>query len=239
MIVEKKKKEQPTVQEESAYNANPLVECYLAVREILETIHIEDDINKPKLFKTIKLDNGQLSRVKNKRENKEFALGFPAVLIHFVNVYYNVGQSQISEGKGTMRLHYILNTLNNSDDVQELEGFKVFQQINAAIQAQKNKYPALSYRCQLKYWDQPLSFDDGLQPYWIDYELWFKDYTNYIYKDYVDAYVVAPPFTDHSDQKKECNTHNHSDHTEASMDDYASIDEDYTSADEGDTVLNE
>lgn len=225
MIVDKHK---PVIEpsaplEENVFNTNPMVEAYLAVKKILSDIHIDNDPAKPLLFKTIKLDHGQLSRIKNKKENSEFALGFPAVLIHFINVYYNVGQMQISEGKGTMRIHYILNTLNNSDDDKELEGFKVYEQINSAIQARKNEFPALVSRFQLAYWDQPLSFDEGLQPYWIDYDIWFKDYTNYIQKDFVDAYVVIPPFTDHSDQLPINNKHNHSDHSASNMDEYASI----------------
>ena len=225
MIVDKHKpgNEQPIVQEQNIYNTNPMIEAYRAVRKILSEIHIDDDPSKPLLFKTIKLDNGQLGRIKNKKENSEFALGFPAVLIHFINVYYNVGQYNIAEGKATMRIHYILNTLNNSDDDKEIEGFRVYQQINSAIQAKKGDFPALVSRFQLAYWDQPLSFDDGLQPYWIDYDIWFKDFTNYAYKDYVETFVVVPPFTDHSDQSPENNIHKHEDHTTPEMDDYASV----------------
>ena len=225
MIVDKHKpaEEQPVVQEQDFFTANPMIEAYLAVKKILSEIHIDDDPNKPLLFKTIKLDNGQLARIKNKKENSEFAMGFPAVLIHYINIYYNVGQMNIAEGKGTMRLHYILNTLNNSDDDKEIEGFKVYQQINSAIQARKDEFPALVSRFQLAYWDQPLSFDDGLQPYWIDYDIWFKDFSNYVYKDYVETYIVIPPFTDHSDQLPENNIHNHPDHTTEDMDNQASI----------------
>lgn len=205
---------------EEAYTANAMSEAYKAVRTILQSIRVNDnDPNSPPLFRTIKLDNGQLSRIKGSKHNDEYAVAFPAVFIHFINVYYNVGQSRIGEGKGVMRIHYVLNTLNNSDDEIELQGFEVYQKINSAIQAKKGDFTALVTRLQLKYWDQPLSFDDGLQPYWIDYEIWFNDYSAYAYKDYVDRFVVHPPFTNHSDQLPESNENQHEDHKDLQYDD--------------------
>lgn len=233
MIVEKKSntsvpsgtQETPTkiTTLEEAYNANPLIESYKAIRAILQDLHVDGNPDAPLLFRTIKLDNGQLNRIKNNKFNKEYGLAFPAVLIHFIDVYYNVGQSRIGEGKGVMRIHYILNTLNNSDDEVELQGFKVYQQINEAIQKRKSEFPALVTRFQLKYWDQPLTFDDGLQPYWIDYEIWFNDYTAYRYKDYEDHYIVFPPYTNHSDQLPENNENDHEDHRDVEYDDYPSF----------------
>lgn len=209
---------------EEAYTANALAEAYLAVRQILSEIHVDpNDDSSPLLFKTIKLDNGQLARIKGSKRNEEYALGFPAVLIHFINVYYNVGQQRIGEGKGTMRIHYILNNLNNSDDVVELQGFDVFNRINAAINAKKSQFPALVNRFQLAYWDQPLSFDDGLQPYWIDYQIWFNDYTAYRYKEYVDRFIVAPPFTNHSDQNEDIRPSDHGDHDNPTFDEVSNF----------------
>ena len=101
---------QNITEEEEIYSTNALAEAYKAVRSILLDIKLnENDPNSPPLFKTVKLDNGQLNRIKNSKLNEEYAMAFPAVLIHFVNVYYNVGQSRIGEGKATMRIHYILN----------------------------------------------------------------------------------------------------------------------------------
>lgn len=198
---------------EEAVGVNALAEAYYAVKKILSEIRVDDnDPNSPLLFKTIKFDNGQLARIKNSKHNEEYALAFPAVLIHYINVYYNVGQSRIGEGKGTMRIHYILNRLNNSDEVVELDGLKVFNKVNAAIQAHKADFPALVNRFQLAYWDQPLTFDDGLQPYWIDYQIWFNEYSGYRYADYVDCHVVIPPFTNHSDQDESIRPEDHGDH---------------------------
>lgn len=185
---------------------NAMIEAYKAVRKILSEIKRNpDDPNSPPLFRTIKLDNGQLSRIKGSKLNTEYGIAFPAVFIHYINVYYNVGTSKISEGKGTMRIHYVLNRLNNSDDEDETEGLRVHDQIVSAIEANKHLFPALVQRFQLEYWDQPLSFDDGLQPYWIDYQIWFQDFTAYQYKDYVDVYITQPPFTQPSDQNEIAN----------------------------------
>lgn len=193
---------------EEAVEVNAMAEAYKAVRNILAAIPSDpNDPNSEPLFKTIKIDTGQLDRVKMNTHNHEYGIAFPAVFIHFIDIYYNVGTSKISEGRGTMRIHYVLNRLNNGDDGEEgeLEGFAVHKRIVAAIEANKSSFPALINRFQLAYWDQPESFDDGLQPYWIDYQIWFSDYTAYQYKNYVDAYAVSPPYTNFSDQNEIAN----------------------------------
>ncbi|WP_418821581.1 hypothetical protein [Phocaeicola plebeius] len=187
---------------------NAMIEAYKAIRSILFEIREDpNDPESPPFFKTIKMDNGQLNRIKNSKKNEEYGIAFPAVLIHYIDVYYNQGTSRIAEGRGTMRIHYILNRMNNSDDGEEgeLEGMAIYKRIIDAIESKKNTFPSLVSRFQLQYWDQPLSFDDSLQPYWIDYQIWFNDYTAYRYKNYVDAYVIHPPFTQHSDQNETAN----------------------------------
>ena len=99
MIVEKHKKETETIEEvvseikqskqlilEESYNVNALAEAYLAVKEILSGIKLNDTPDSPPLFRTIKLDTGQLTRIKNNKHNQQYALAFPAVFIHFINV---------------------------------------------------------------------------------------------------------------------------------------------------------
>ena len=61
-------------------------------------------------------------------------IAFPAVFIHFTNVRYLVQQQRIGEGRATMRVRFILNTLNNQDEDKECYPFYVFQKINMAIQ---------------------------------------------------------------------------------------------------------
>lgn len=199
--------------EKEIYATNALCEVYKAVKNILSDLkQDENDPNSPPLFHTIKLNNGQLNRIKNNKWNKEYAFGFPAVLLHFINVRYLVQQSRIGEGRAAMRIQYILNRLNNSDAEFELEGYELFQRINGAIQDRKKEFPALTERFQLTYFDQPESFDDGLQQFWIEYEVWFSEYSSYRYKNYVDRYIVVPPFTNHSDQLPESNPDNHENH---------------------------
>lgn len=212
----------PITQEKEVYTTNALCEVYKAVKNILGDLKLDDrDPNSPPLFRTIKLNNGQLSRLKNNKWNKEYALAFPAVFLHFIDVRYLVQQSRIGEGRATMRIQYVLNRLNNSDAEYELEGYELFQKINAAIQERKNEFPALTERFQLAYFDQPETFDDGLQPFWIDYEVWFSEYSSYRYKNYVDRYIVAPPFTNHSDQDKGCNPDAHDNHKTPVIEDVA------------------
>ena len=72
-----------------------------------------------------------------------------------------------------MRVRFILDTLNNSDPERECDPFIVFQRLNVAIQDAKDREPALSERCNLTYFDMPLT-TNMLQAYWIDYEVWFR-----------------------------------------------------------------
>ncbi|MDR1119457.1 MAG: hypothetical protein LBM08_00890 [Dysgonamonadaceae bacterium] len=225
MIVDKKPKEEPVIPpgeeqgEASPYTVNALCEVFNAVKEVISELREdEDNPDSPPLFKTVALNTGQLSRIKNNKWNREYMLPFPAAFIHLIDVRYLVQQARIGEGRATLRLQYVLNRLNNSDEEYELEGYRLFQRINVALQDAKSKYPALSERFNLTYFDQPESFDDALQPYWIDYEVWFTEYSAYKFRNYVDRYVVVPPFTNHSDQLEESNTDSHEDHPAPSYD---------------------
>jgi hypothetical protein len=205
--------------EEVPYVTNALCDVFNAVKEILGQLREkEEDPSSPFVFKTIALNTGQLSRIKNNKWNREYAIAFPAVFLHFINVRYLVQQARIGEGRATMRVQYVLNRLNNNDERHELEGYEMFQRINVALQDGKNKYPALNERFNLTYFDQPESFDDGLQPFWIDYEVWFREDSAYKYRDYVDRYLVIPPFTNHSDQLPENNVDGHENHQKPEYD---------------------
>lgn len=207
---------------QEAVRTNAMVEAYKAVRRILESIKEDpNDPDSPPYFKTIKLDNGQLNRIKMNTHNMEYGIVFPAVFIHYINIYYNVGTSKIADGRGTMRIHYVLNRLNNSDDDVECEGLEIHDRIVSAIEAQKGEFPSLVQRFQLEYWDQPLTFDDALQPYWIDYQIWFQDYTAYQFKNYKDVYVTVPPFTQPSDQNEIANPDNMPNHETPKFEDVA------------------
>ena len=58
---------------------NPLEDVYLAVKRVLESLHTDpNDNNSPKLFQTVKIDNGQFERIVRTRGNTEYAIPFPA-----------------------------------------------------------------------------------------------------------------------------------------------------------------
>lgn len=177
---------------------NPFVNMYQAVKRALLTIRENpDDGLSPAFFKTIAIDNGQFARIV-RSENTEGEVAFPAVFVHFVNVRYLVQQQRIGEGRATMRVRFILNTLNNSDPERECDPFLVFQRINVAIQDAKNHEPALNERCNLTYFDMPTT-TNMLQAYWIDYEVWFRESSAWKYRNWVKRYLVMPPFTQHAD----------------------------------------
>ncbi len=133
------------------------MEIYRAVKRAVLTLRENpDDPLSPPLFKTVAIDNGQFARIV-RDDNTEYETVFPAVFIHFINVRYLVQQQRIGEGRATMRVRFILNTLNNADEDKECEAFLVFQRLNVAIQDAKNHEPALSERCNLTYFDMPLS----------------------------------------------------------------------------------
>lgn len=198
-----------SVQEEVA--KNPFAEMYYAVKRALLTIREdpEDPTSSP-FFKTIAIDNGQYLRI-IRDTNLEMEVAFPAIFVHFVNVRYLVQQQRIGEGRATMRVRFILNNLNNSDPDKECEPFEVFQRINVAIQDAKSKEPALNERCNLTYFDMPQT-TNMLQAYWIDYEVWFREISAWKYRDWVERYLVIPPFTNHSDAPQHDNG-NHGNHS--------------------------
>lgn len=189
---------------------NPFVNMYEAVKRAILTIR--EDPNNPlslPFFQTIAIDNGQFSRLIRER-NTEFDTAFPAVFVHFINVRYLVQQQRLGEGRATMRIRFILNTLNNGDRERECDPFIVFQRLNTAIQDAKNHEVALNERCNLTYFDMPQTAN-MLQAYWIDYEVWFRESSAWKYRDWIERYLVVPPFTNHSDAPDHDEQH-HGDH---------------------------
>lgn len=226
----------PSVTEPEEYADNPIVNVYLAVKRAIKGIREDpDNPDSQELFKTVAIDNGQFARIV-RDENLEYEVAFPAVFIHFINVRYLVQQQRVGEGRATMRVRFILNALNNSDPEHECDPFIVFQRLNMAIQDAKEYEPALSERCNLTYFDMPLT-TNMLQAYWIDYEVWFRDSTAFRYRNWVERYVVMPPFTNHSDAPGH-DEGGHGDHPEPGYNDASvydwPVDEDTETPEEGD-----
>ncbi len=159
MIKEKKSNAVPVVPEPTPEPApvvsvpeqeqlNPLAEMYYAVRRAILTIpERSSEPGGEPFFKTVAIDTGQFERLV-RSENTETEIPLPAVFIHYTNVRYLVQQQRIGEGRATMRVRFILNTLNNQDPERECDPFHVFQLVNQAIQDAKNHEPALNERCQ-------------------------------------------------------------------------------------------
>ncbi len=188
----------PVVSVPEQEQLNPLAEMYYAVRRAILTIpeRASEPGGEP-FFKTVAIDTGQFERLV-RSENTETEIPLPAVFIHYTNVRYLVQQQRIGEGRATMRVRFILNTLNNQDPERECDSFHVFQLVNQAIQDAKNHEPALNERCQLIYFDMPTT-SNMLQAYWVDYEVWFRETSAWKYRDWIERYLVMPPFTNHSD----------------------------------------
>ena len=66
------------------------------------------------------------------------------------------------------------------------------------------------------YFDMPLT-TNMLQAYWIDYEVWFREYSAWKYRDWVKRYLVMPPFTQHSDAPQH-DIDNHGQHSTPTYD---------------------
>lgn len=195
----------PTV-EFDIFEANPLSEIYRAVASILRDIKEDpDNPDSPPLFKTVKMNQGQLARIRRDKMNEQGALAFPAAFIHLINIHWLTQTSRIGEARADLRIAFVLNRLNVEDDEFQTEGYDICQRISQAIEKNRSKFTPLTERCLFKYFDPVESMDEGLQQYWMTYEVWFRDYSGYKYKDYVDVNVVIPPFTNHSDQNDEAN----------------------------------
>lgn len=189
---------------------NPFVNMYNAVKNAILTVREnEEDPYSPPLFKSIMIDTGQFERI-IRDNNMEFEIPFPAIFIHFTNVRYLVQQQRIGEGRATMRVRFILNTLNNQDIDRECYPFIVFQRLNVAIQDAKDREPALNERCNLMYFDMPTT-TNMLQAYWVDYEVWFRESSAWKYRNWIKRYLVMPPFTNHNDAPAH-NEENHQNH---------------------------
>lgn len=195
--------------EEEAFEGNGMADLYETVAAIIKDMPKDPkDPNGPKLFGTVAWNMGQLNHLRNKGFN-DFSVVFPACLIHFINVYWNVGVNRINQAYADMRICVVLNRLNTADAAYQTEGVRTIQRIMTALGNNVKISGTLTNRFQPKYFDQVEIFDNGLQVYWLTYQVRFSDYSNYTKKNLVKAYLVAPPFTDFDDMKPEYNEDNH------------------------------
>lgn len=206
--------EQPEKQKVVQIAHNGPMDVLRAMKEILRSVTWEYGVpGSPKIFKTVQIDDGQYERIISPSGNKEETLGFPAAFIHFIEWRYLVQQSRINEGRAELRIRFILNSLNVHEDEHDMDVYYVAERIHQTIQESIEKYECLQERCQLEYVDPMESFDHGLQPCWMTYEIWFKQPNIWAQRRKIYKKVVCPPFTNHADQEKDMedvNPDNHS-----------------------------
>lgn len=193
-----------------------IIEVTNAIMEILSNVRwLYGVSNSEKIFKTIQWNDGQFQRIVRKGANLEYEIGFPAAFVHFVNTRYLTSQARIGEGRADLRIQFILNRLNTHDKDHQLDHLYVAERIDQEINLHKGEYDCLSERCKLVYWDFPESFDNGLQPGWLTYEIWFRESSIWIDRLKTYRKIVFAPFTNHSDQSyedREQSGHDNSDH---------------------------
>ncbi|GFI58863.1 hypothetical protein IMSAG025_02327 [Muribaculaceae bacterium] len=181
--------------------SNGPMDVLKAFKTILREVKWEYGVpDSPAIFKTVQIDDGQYERIISPSGNKEETLGFPAAFVHFINWRYLVQQSRINEGRAELRIRFILNSLNVHEDDHDMDVYYVAERIHQTIQENISKYECLQERCQLEYIDPMESFDHGLQPCWMTYEIWFKQKNIWITRNKMYKKFVCPPFTNHADQ---------------------------------------
>lgn len=181
--------------------SNGPMDVLKAFKTILREVKWEYGVpDSPAIFKTVQIDDGQYERIISPSGNKEETLGFPAAFVHFINWRYLVQQSKINEGRAELRIRFILNSLNVHEDDHDMDVYYVAERIHQTIQENISKYECLQERCQLEYIDPMESFDHGLQPCWMTYEIWFKQKNIWITRNKMYKKFVCPPFTNHADQ---------------------------------------
>lgn len=196
--------EVPVVSVPVQVEANGPMDVLKAMIEILKSVTWEYGVpNSPKIFKTVQVSDGQYERIISPSGNMEETLGFPAAFVHFINWRYLVQQSRINEGRATLRIRFILNSLNVHEEGHDMDVYYVAERIHQTIQENINKYECLQERCQLEYIDPMESFDHGLQPCWMTYEIWFRQRNIWVTRNKIYKKFVCPPFTNHADQDPE------------------------------------
>lgn len=130
--------------------------------------------NSPKVFKTVQYDDGQYERLaKRNTANLEEAIALPAAFVHFINVNWLTSAQRFNEGRATLRIRFLLNRLDTHNSEHDTDVYYVAERIHQTITELKGNYECLSKRCNLTYVDPLESFDNGIQPCWITYEIWF------------------------------------------------------------------
>lgn len=181
---------------------NGLIDVFKAIKDMLRKIRWEyGNDQSPLIFNTVQHDDGQFERIVRKQHNLEDGIAFPAAFIHFIDIHWLKPSSRIKEGRATLRLRFVLNRLNVHDnDDTEAEGYYVIERIKQEFALHHNEYECLQKRLSMNYCYKTLSFDDSLQPWWMDWEVWFDEENIWFTRNWKQVTFVCPPFTNHADQ---------------------------------------
>ena len=218
---------------EEAYEINPMEDALVAITEILTQnlmkgpdgkIYIRKvdeelpkDLYKP-FFQTIQVENGQVDRLIHTRENTEDVIPLPAIFHHFIDMHWDVGTGTIGACKAIYRMKVVLNNLDIDQYGTQMSMYRVAHAIINCLSIYTGKYSAFTQRFQLDYFDPMETWTKGIQYFWLQYQIYFRDYSTYAYRYYIKRHVVCPPFTNHSDQLPENNDFGHEEHTERNYD---------------------
>ena len=179
-----------------------IINVFEAIKEILSQVRWEyGNPKSPLIFNTVQLDSGQFDRIVRKTGNLENGIAFPAVFIHFINIHWLKPSSRVREGRAELRVRFIMNRLNVHDSNEtEEEGFRVAERIKQDFEEKGPTYECLKERLSLDYFDQVQSFDDSLQPWWMSWDVWFKETSVWASRKRTRRFIVFPPFVNHADQ---------------------------------------
>lgn len=158
--------------------------------------------DSPKVFKTVQYDDGQYERIIRKSGNAEEGILFPAAFVHFIDVNWITSAQRFNDGRATLRIRFMLNRLDTHNSEHAADVYYVAERIHQTITELRGNYECLTKRCDLTYVDPLESFDNGLQPCWLTYEIWFTTVSVWVTRNKVMKKVVFPPFANHADQEK-------------------------------------
>lgn len=211
-------KEEQIIEKPEQTEANGCTDVLHAIMDILKEVTWEYGVaNSPKIFKTVQYSDGQYERLsKRNTANLEEGIALPAAFVHFINVNWLTSAQRFNDGRATLRIRFLLNRLDTHNPEHDMDVYYVAERIHQTITELKGNYECLQKRCNLTYVDPMESFDNGIQPCWMTYDIWFTTVSIWVTRRKVLRKIVFPPFTNHADQDPSDPTTNIHDHTNLS-----------------------
>lgn len=209
VATENKQAEIQPIEKPVQVEANGPTDVLKSIMAILQEVTWEYGVpNSPKIFKTVQYDTGQYERIVRKNGNTEETISFPAAFVHFIDVNWITSAQRFNDGRAVLRIRFMLNRLDVHNKEHETDVYYVAERIHQTITELKGNYECLTKRCNLTYVDPMESFDNGLQPCWLTYDIWFTTVNIWVTRKKVMRKVVFPPFANHADQDKSAADYN-------------------------------